>query len=143
MARKKYVPKSFESMGAKFIDDLGNDRTDTSAMIWESMLLSPAYKDLKVRQQQLYTLCKAQYYGKRKPRQDYKDIEQLQGDDLFYMNLAAVVRYGLYSRNMRKEFYGDMQALVQHGFLEKVSSGRGGNRKAIYRFSHAWRTWGS
>ena len=140
--RKKYVPKSFESVGATFIDDNGTKRVDTSANIYDSMMLSKAYRDLKTRQQQLYTICKAQYYGKRKPKQDYADIEQFQDDTCFYLNLGNVVRYGLYTQNMRKEFYGDMKALQEHGFIIQISKGGGnGKTKSIYQFVSDWRTW--
>ena len=137
----KYKAKPFESKGTKFIDNNGTSRADTSANIYESMLLSRAYQDLKTRQQQLYTICKAQYYGKRKPSKDYPDMEHLQGDDMFYLNLAAVVQYGLYTKNMRKEFYNDMKALEQHGFIKKVSQGGYSNRKSIYQFTADWQTW--
>lgn len=90
--KHKYTAKAFESKGNTFIDDNGTKRADTSANIYESMLLSKAYKDLKTRQQQLYTICKAQYYGKRKPGNDFKDIEQLQDATMFYLNLDAVTR---------------------------------------------------
>lgn len=62
MAKKgnrKYQKKDFESTGAT---------SDTSANIYMSMLLAPAWRELTANQQRLYLYCKAQYYGeKRKP----------------------------------------------------------------------------
>lgn len=144
MARHKnhYKPKAFESKGEKYIDINGTLKADTSANIYESMLTSKAYIDLKTRQKMLYVICKAQYYGKRKPGKDFTDLEQLQRDDIFYLNLAAVVRYGIYTPNMRKEFYNDMKALQEHGFIKLIAKGGGnGKTKSIYQFSSDWNTW--
>lgn len=140
--KPKYIPKGFESKGLKYVDCNGTTRTDTSANIYESMLLSEPYKDLKTRQQQLYTLCKAQYYGKRKPGKDNEETGLFQGAEYFYLNLDSVVKYGLYTRNMRKEFYGDMKALEEHGFIKQVSKGGGnGKTKSVYVFTDKWQTW--
>lgn len=146
MARKRnhYKPKAFESKGEKFIDDNGTIRADTSANVYESMLLSKAYIDLKTRQKMLYIYCKAQYYGKRKPSKDYEEMGLFQSADCFYLNLACVVKYGLYTRNMRKEFYGDMKALQEHGFITQLAPGGGnGKAKSVYQFSSDWQKWNS
>ena len=105
--RKKYKPKDFESTGVS---------NDTSANIYESMLQSTAWKDLKPRERQLYIYCKAQYYGKRKPAKDFPDIPQVQSEECFYLNLSLVVSYGIYTRNGNKEFYQDMKKLEEHGY---------------------------
>ena len=51
--RKKYIPKRFESKGEKFIDENGKLRADTSANIYESLLLSDSFRDLSDRQKML------------------------------------------------------------------------------------------
>lgn len=140
--RKKWTARPFESVGQKFEDpNTGTIRSDTSANVYESMLLHPAFTSLKPRQQALYLVCKAQYYGHRKPRQDFNDVETLQGDDCFYLNLGAVTRYGNYTRSMRREFYGDMKTLEEHGLIKKISSGRATKSKSIYCFSGDWKAW--
>lgn len=123
------------------MDVSGSRKVDTSANIYESMLTSAAFTFLTDRQKMLYVCCKAQYYGKRKPERDYPDVEQLQGEDLFYLNWAAVQRYGLYKPSMHPNFYRDMKALCDIGFIEKVASGAGQRRKSIYRFSDGWQVW--
>jgi hypothetical protein len=130
--RRKYKPKDFESTGVS---------NDTSANIYESMLQSPAWKDLKPRERQLYLYCKSQYYGKRKPSKDYPDIEAFQSAECFYLNLASVVNYGIYKRSGNKEFYSDMKTLAEHGFIEVVSSGRYTKTKSIYKYSSKWKNW--
>ena len=100
--RKPYIPRSFESTG---------EARDTSANIYESMLKSVAYQDLTKNQRLLYVYMKAQYYGKRKPGRDFPDVERLQGDDLFYFNLALAEEYGLYTRKNRGAFYDDIKAI--------------------------------
>lgn len=141
MRKKKYHPKAFESLGDTYTDATGHKRTDTSANIYESMLTSDAWKDLSFRQRALYTVCKAQYYGKRKPGKDFPELPDVQGDDCFYMNAAAVERYGIYTKNMHREFYGDLKALCVHGLITCVSNGRANKSRSIYRFSAAWGTW--
>lgn len=145
MGRKKtkYVPKAFESRGEKFTDSNGTVRADTSANIYESMLLSKAFITLTSKQQILYIYCKSQYYGHRKPEKDYKDIEQFQGADLFYLNWAAVKAYGLYKDSMHSNFYKDMKALCEHGFIRNISSGASQRKKSIYKFCSDWQTWES
>lgn len=140
--RKKRNVRPFESAGEKFTDQTtGTVRADTSANIYESMLLSSAFQDLKPRQQMLYIVCKSQFYGHRKPSQDFPEMEAVQADTCFYLNLAAVCRYGLYSRNMRGKFYQDMKVLQEHGFIKLVSSGASTKTKSIYRFSSDWQRW--
>lgn len=140
MSKKtKYKPKPFESMGENFLDNTGKKRMDTSAGIYESMLLSEAYKSLTTRQKMLYVYCKAQFWGKRKPGRDYPDNPEVQGDEFFYLNLSLIVNYGLYTRNMGNVFYQDMKVLEQVGFIERVARNKGGKRKAIYKFSDKWK----
>ena len=140
--RKKWTARPFESQGQKFTDpNTGTVRTDTSANIYESMLLHPAFTSLKPRQQVLYLVCKAQFYGHRKPKQDFTELEDVQGDECFYMNLSAVIRYGNYTRNMRREFYTDMRELEKRGFIKTISSGRSTKSKSIYQFSADWKNW--
>lgn len=130
--RKKYVPKPFESAGGA---------NDTSANIYESMLNSAAFQDLTKNQRLLYIYMKAQYYGKRKPEKDFPDVEQMQGDELFYFNLSLAEKYGLYSRGNRGQFYNDVKALEEHGFIMVVSSGRSTKTRSIYKFTGGWRVW--
>lgn len=141
--RKRYVPRSWESKGETYMDSSGRRRADTSANIYDSMLTSDAFILLTDKQKMLYVCCKAQYYGKRKPERDYPDVEQLHGEDLFYLNWAAVQAYGLYKPSMHPNFYRDMKALCGHGLIEKVSSGAGQRKKSIYRFSDRWQVWES
>lgn len=141
MARKfRFKAKSFESMGT-FKDSNGTERKDSSANIYESMLLSDAYRSMKPRQQQLYVLCKAQYFGKKKPRQDFPDLEQVKSDECFYLNYGNIKQYGLYTENMKKEFYDDMKILVEHGFIEVVIKGGRGKQKSVYKYSDRWQSW--
>lgn len=141
MARKKYVPASFESLngGGPFKDLTGHDRKDVSANIFMSMLQSRAYRELTDRQRCLYVACKSQYFGSRKPSRDYPDVPDLQGDDLFYLNWSLVQRFGLYRPSMSKNFYVDMEALIQAGFIDRVASGRPTRSKTIYRYSSRWK----
>lgn len=130
--KKPYIPKAFESTGVS---------NDTSANVYGSMLESPAFKDLSKNQRLLYIYMKKQYYGARKPGQDFPDMEQLQGDDLFYFNLALAEKYGLYSRSNDRQFYADIRAIEQHGFIKTVSSGKATKSRSIYKFTGDWKEW--
>ena len=140
---KQKKPKCLPFEGAgKYIARGNQVKGDTCARIFESMARSDAYKDLKSRQRDLYTHCKLQYYGKRKPKQDYPDIG-IFDDETFYMNFNEVVEtYGLYTKSMCKEFYRDMRELAEHGFIRKLSQGGGiAHKKNIYVFIDEWQTW--
>lgn len=129
--KKKYIPKAFESAG---------NSNDTSANIYESMLLSPAFISLKPRQRMLYVYCKSQYYGKRKPAKDYKELELYQEETCFYMNRATIRKYGLYAEKSNKEFYADIKELIDKGFITRELQGGGnGHTKSVYKFSSKWR----
>lgn len=130
--KKPYAPKLFESSkGTK----------DPYAGIYETMLISPAFLNLTKNQRLLYVYMKAQYYGKRKPKNDFPDIEQFQRDDLFYFNMALAEKYGLYSRSNDRQFYADIKAIEQHGFIKTVSNGRSTKSRSIYQFISEWQKW--
>lgn len=132
---RTYKPKPFESYPA-VIDPKRS--YDTSANIYHSMLLSPAWMDLTPKQKELYLVCKDQRYSqKRKPPAD--DF----GPDAFYMNrFLWLETYKLYSPGNQKGFYRDMTALVEHGFIRCIASGRYNKQKSVYGFSDKWRWYG-
>lgn len=139
-SRKKhdYVAKRYESKGKTFVDKNGTQRTDTFATIFESMLQSKAFKRLTKNQRLLYVYCKAQILGKRKPKQDFKELELYQEEECFYLHLQAVIDYGLYKRGGAKRFYNDMQALEDNGFIKKVASGKHSKSKNVYKLVDDW-----
>lgn len=130
--KRKYKPREFESTGV---------RNDSSANIYRTMFLSPAFLNLTKNQRLLYITMKSQYYGVQKPGKDFPEIPELQGDDLFYFSMWTAERYGLYTRGNHMSFYKDTKSLVDHGFIEIVSNGRATHEKNIYRYSSKWRTW--
>lgn len=139
--KPKYVPKSFESAGHYLPDKATKPRADTSANIYESMMISEAWADLNNRQRVLYLIAKQQYYGVRKPGKDYPDIETMQGDDKFYLNMAFVNRFHAYKSHGNKELYGDIKALEEHGFIKTISNGRKHKQRSVYQYSDGWKTW--
>lgn len=137
---RKYKAKSFESAGCY----LPSGRKDSSANIYETMLMSDAWHDLTDKQKALYVVCKSQYYGHRKPRQDYSE-DYLQADECFYLQWHSVnqqgEQYRMYSDGNSKRFYRDMQALEAHGFIKKLLSGRSHKIKSVYKFDSKWIEW--
>lgn len=151
---KNYYP--FESMSKvercvdgkdkhRFIMD-GKEHTDTTTMITYSMMISAAFKDLTARQRMLYIYAKSQFYGARsRPCNDFKDIEtfkEYNGARYFYLNhrLLSDV-YSLYPKSNHRDLYADIEALINHGFIEKYSGGKSNHARAIYRYSEAWKDW--
>ena len=129
--RPKYTPKAFESAG---------NSNDTSANIYESMLLSPAFMALTNRQRLLYLYCKAQYYGKRKPKKDFKELDLYQEETCFYMNRACIRKYKMYCDSDNRMFYTDIKALIEKGFITRELQGGGnGHTKSVYKFSSKWK----
>ena len=144
MSRKKqkYNPKAFESVGEHFINQKGKSQIDTSANIYESMLQSAAFKSLTTKQQILYVYCKAQYYGKRKPKKDYEKQGLFQADEYFFFNIGLAEEYGLYTMANHKRLYTDLKALEKAGFIRCEKSGKGHKEKNVYCFSDKWQKWG-
>ena len=124
--KKPYEKKSFESAGTP---------SDTSANIYMSMLLSPAWLNLTANQQRLYLYCKAQYYGEKNKHN---------GDLLtFTMNRSKWGKlYQLYALTNQAGFYRDRDALIEHGFIRVVVGGSNTRKKTIYAYSDMWQKWG-
>ena len=120
--RKRFVPKDIES--AKGVGD-------TSANIYRSMLLHPACKDLTASQFRLYVYCKSELYGKNRHDLDGFPAYVREDPAYFTFNKAKWQKdglYGLYSNS--GQFYRDIKALIEHGFIDCVQSGSVvGNRK--------------
>ena len=136
--KSEYIPKKYESKGSHFVDKNGTKRKETFASIFESMLQSKAFKSLTKNQRLLYVYCKAQILGKRKPKEDYKKLELYQEEECFYLHLQAVIDYGLYKRGGASQFYDDMQALEDKGFIKKLASGQNSKSKNIYKLTGDW-----
>lgn len=141
MSRKRsvYKPKAFESRGLGKIKD--STLSESFASIYESMLLSEAWQSLTDRQKNLYLLCKAQYYGHRKPNQDFKDMESLDSLCFYLPRKMVITIYKAYKPSMERYLYKDMRVLEERGFLDLVASGRANHSKSIYRYSSRWQTW--
>jgi len=123
--KKKYKPKPFESTGLS---------SDTSANIYESMLLSPAFKNLTTRQKLLYLYCKSQYYSE-------KTVDK-PNPFAFTMNRNKwLKKYELYSDSNAKQFYKDIEGLINHGFIKCIRGGKLIRVKNIYEFSDKWKCW--
>ena len=126
--KSEYVKQPFES---------DCSRSDTSANVYDSMLRSAAWIDLKPSAQALYFVCKSQYYAeKRKPI--------ISDRTSFTMNQGKWAdTYKLYRKDNSKAFYRDMAALIEHGFIDCAESGANTRTKSIYRFSSRWHDYGT
>lgn len=123
----KYEKKLFESTGKS---------CDTSANIYETMMVSSAWVDLSPTQKVLYLTCKSQYYDlKKKPNENRMQ---------FYMNQSLWLhKYKLYNDKNFRGFYRDMKALIDHGFITCAENGKSTRTKSVYSFNNRWPEWKS
>lgn len=139
MSRKKRnLPEGFETCGSsKFV------------RIFDDMMESPAFFDMTKNQRLLFIYCKRQFCGSdwvkmgegKHPGIDFPEVVQFKDARCFYFNLGLAVKYGLYTKNGRKEFAKDMEALAKHGFIDRITDGELTHSKSIYRFSSGWKEW--
>ena len=133
--KKKYIPKDIESIKGK---------GDTSANIYRSMMLHPACRDLTGNQFRLYVFCKSEYYGKNRHDLDgFPDCVR-ENPAYFTFNRAKWQKDGLYDLYSNSgQFYKDMAALIDHGFIDCVQSGYSTRTKSLYKLSDRWQLWGT
>lgn len=121
MARSKYTPKPWESVGGNKL----------SANIYATMIQSPAWMKLSKNARLLYVYMKLQYYGA-------KNLPDHPATD-FTFNWALVSKtYKLYSN--KRQFENDRNMLIEHGFIEYIENGKCTRTKSIYRFSDKWQS---
>ena len=124
--KRQYQPQPFESSG----------KSKAYIAIYPDMMDSPAYHDLTPTQRDLYLWCKRQLYGQ-------KDISSMP-QHYFYFNRAMwCEKYQLYGDGNRAGFSRDMEALISHGFVDCVYSGKISRTKSIYRLSSRWQDYGT
>lgn len=128
--KKPYQPKPFESDGRA---------GDTSANIYVSMLVSPAWKGLSNGAKLLYVYCKAQYYAeKEKPLPRYETLTESERVRCFTMPKEKwATLYELYGSP--NTFLRDMEQLLKGGFIELVENGKTTRTKNVYMLSERWR----
>lgn len=132
MSRRKesYKPKSFES---------DQNKSDTSANIYMSMLMSENWQKLTKNAQVLYLYCKAQYYAeKNKPKLQLKQLTEQEQRQCFTMNKSKWQSlYGIYISD-NGQFNKDMKQLIDYGFVELIENGKNTRTKSIYMLSNKW-----
>ncbi|HIW39664.1 MAG TPA: hypothetical protein IAA36_01680 [Candidatus Eubacterium pullicola] len=130
MSKKKkgtYIPFPFETTKSG-----RPKKPEAFSSIYYSMLISPAFTSLTASQKTLYMYCKVQYYG-----------EEPVGKPTFSMNKGKwCKKYKLYSEGNAQGFYRDMEALINHGFIDCIYQGALYHRKNRYMFSNRWQQYG-
>lgn len=124
------------------------DRKESGFLcITKSQERSPAYRELSGNQIRLLHLCqrRGDYRAndpsrKHLPRDDYPGVDKYRPDEVFYMELAVAVNYGLYKPTNRK-YYADMKALEKVGFIERLSTGKKTQSLSIYKLSNKWQSY--
>lgn len=138
-----------------FLNNNGNEQPDFTTQIMYTMLISPPFKDLTARQRMLYVYAKSQFFAAvSRPSIDFRDEEgkpleifqKYQGKECFYLNHKLMSEvFGLYPETNHRDLYFDIEALVQRGFIERVT-GYGRNKitetnhmRNIYKYSEKWK----
>ena len=134
---------TYESAGK--IKRGGRMMADTYARITDSVLLSPAFQDLKPHLQMLYIAMRVQDIGKRKPNRDYDESspawEMVRSEQCFYFPFHTARQYCSRYQGNSGRLYSDIEILIEHGFVEKVLSGKNAREKSVYRYSDKWQHW--
>lgn len=143
----------------------GKEDIETTAYKTMSMMLSEAHRDLSPRQRELLTVAYSQFFGARsRPCLDFPEVEmfgECRGNKFIYLNKKLLVDvFGLYSENNNSSMYKDIEALVSHGFLDRLTPKKDGQKKdgqrpnitidengqmkfsrSIFSFSDKWKVW--
>lgn len=146
MSKSKIEKKplaSFESTikvkrGGKIVND-------TYARMTDSLLLSPAFYDLKPHEQALYFFMRQQEFGKRKPNRDYNEESPewdiIKNELCFYFPWHTAKAYSKRYKDTSSRLYKDIDVLIEHGFIEKVLNGRSARSNNVYKYSDKWQKW--
>lgn len=128
--KKKHVPKTFEST-IRYTDENGNNKTDISANLYHSMLISETFKNLTNRQKVTYLYMKDLYYY-------VPSAKHPNGDNMYFY----------FNRHIWKDLYGthtngervrtDIDALIKNGFIEEVENNKNLRQKNVYKYSDKW-----
>ena len=107
--------------------------------LYYDLIDSDCFKDLSSRQIRLYVYCLREAHGEA-----MKDAARAGGEAdecLFYMPRSRYVAHSLYTPNEGREFRRDIAALIDHGLIDCVQSGRRSKVKSLYRLSARWNAW--
>ena len=106
--------------------------------IFNDLLDSPAFHDLRPSAKVLYLYCQRETHG------DAMRDSGTQDERLFYMNRALRCKvHELYPLSDSRGFERDMRELVSHGFVDCLESGLAERKRSLYRLSGRWCDWGT
>lgn len=145
-SKKNTAPKPLATFESTIkIKRGGKEMSDTYARITDSLLLSEAFQDLKPRTQMLYIFMREQYMGKRKPNRDFDENspiwEAIRSDECFYFPFHTAKSYNKSYKANSGRLYTDIEVLIEHGFIEKIVSGKANRDNSIYKYSDKWQKW--
>lgn len=105
------------------------------ATFWSSMAESAQFNSLTKNQRLLYLYCKLQLVYQNRTR----DETEMFGDTFFTFERDKWLnKYKLYTVQNQNQFYKDIKALIDKGFIKLVASGKKNHTKNIYDFSEKW-----
>lgn len=104
--------------------------------IFADLWTSDAFTSLTDKQQALYIDCTLESYG-------LASNDTGRGEEFFYMNGGLRSdKYKRYPRSDSRCFERDIEALIEHGFVDCVQSGFNTRQKNLYKLSDRWHKWG-
>ena len=103
--------------------------------IYATQIQSPAWKRLSYKQRDTFLQMRMQEHTKVHPPAEF-------GTRTFYFPKSLwCATLELYRKN--EQFYADVDALIEYGFIDCVSSGYTTKEKSVYRFSDRWKLYGT
>jgi hypothetical protein len=100
--------------------------------ICDSMIDSDAWKSLEPSQMGLYLLIKRKFTKNKTGDDNRQNVS---------FPFSEYKKIRTYSN--QRTFWRDLDALIEHGFIEVVSSGKPTREPTIYGFSELWKCYGT
>ena len=152
---KNYKKMSHESCESFIpLNANGTRHADTSCNVFMSMRFSKAWHELTYKQKELYSIIKGLEFAETKHRsvllteRERQDLSKEEQQKInikyrFTFNKTKWCYYfGLYSPQGRNDFYDDMKALIDKGFIKRLESGQNTRTSNIYELDNKWRELG-
>lgn len=123
-----------------------NGILSTTANLTRSKIYDDAFLSLNFRQRCLFTYMQSEYYGKAKDDlsvfpEEYRGKQSNNKPKLYFtFNWAKAQRIGYTNK---QQFYNDINALIEKGFIDCIIDGQPQKQKSLYKFSSRWKKYGT
>lgn len=116
-------------------------KDDGFNMLSNTLTHSEAFRCLSGKQKSLYLLCMQQLKAVMTPRKIYPSVDQVCGDDTFFLTFSTACNDGLYKVKSESTFRRDMAKLQEVGLIRCISNGKNRRIKSVYQMSSEWQAY--